>query len=1420
MQRTGNIHRVGVGYSNLIGAGYSGYGEHRNNPESEKIEDLGPIPQGEWTMGTLRDNTTGSGAVLHSSIRLTPSAETDTFGRAGFLIHGDNSTGLASAGCIIAPLAIREQIGHSGDDTLRVVAEEDQIGHPAIPTFRTTGVDNHERSRPVSFQVHSIGAIPPQRPIGDETLLVVAEEDQIGHPRIPTIRTTGVDNHERSRPVSFQVHFIGAIPPQRPICTPENASTLEFVVRSADGGPEAQPMYTCVATPPAKGHLHLDGSSGLFEYRPDAADAFGFSVEFCAAIPGKADQKQTVEIQPWLEVAPDGALMQAGAGSGGELPDPADGEYQVWLEDSRPGGTFNTVAATSVRKIRISGMRLILESDSLAYPLHSALNGSKNIEELTLLADEVVIKSPLHLPQTKFTVYARILRFEDKDPAKPAKIDTTPVGWDLQAPSCDRDKGDGAKNGETGHPAGDISLFVGQLTGIDGPTVRFVARGAKAQDGGEGSEGKPGRILPEVKGVSYTGAGVIWLEYATRKSSNEPKEGAIYWGSGERTLNPTNGGDAFADGVSGVGGAGGRVSSAVWIPTAIVDTAGGPSGRKGQFRKGGARGLPDANAWQPGGAVRRKAVHNEYCKGSKEYYECYDYWTQENFEVLPVTREGKDEAATQPEKAQGADGTLDIRSSRSTEWLHPLLVAAVISYSRDLYQYGNMAEAGRVLSEYGQYLLSEVAAGSPANPEFSHQLLEIDTLLHRISTNRDYYGNPAGWVPVLSLAGTLRLFSQEVESAFEVLYLAMWTTSVAKEKEERRKAFQVARQQLRQEVQRSIAQLNQMQTDLPNLQLRCANLNDEVTKILSLLRKKEADLLERAKHDVEAAKRLPAWKDSLRVLSTICKVIPVYQPVLGAVGTGFDLVRNVDSQNPIESIQKGKALLDQFNDAKLKESQKSLDKFVSRVSGEGMDGPKYLEDMQKLTGDFRGALDQIRQATAAQQAPAGEVASALQRIKASDQEWIDLSNQTAKLNREKESLVSAIQRSIQRIATLTAELAGNLHSMDRLDKSVSTAALEYDHVCVSYIRTMEHRARERLAYYLYLLSRAYEYRMLRPFPVNPRIPSIVSRVASFLKKDTEAHLTKDSLGILKSIYVEAARSVIHGAIEEIQTKGMARSRSYSYELSDGELVELSGADRSVTMPLGIRLPAGAGEENRRIAGLRFTNVKVEAASQGVDSGPPWPVFFTATHSGRTVQRGDGKYFAFDHRLKDQNAGYSWKASVDNRRPPEQQVKNDTLADDGIGELCSFLNVPSDAQGQGLTGKEQVWLFAYPGAEGDLQISFDTPMAGYGYVVRSMTIELDIHYTQGDGNMVSLDIITAGGITPYIRIDTQDMSGRSLGRGTFRRVYWKSQTIVLSAQPSFGGRRFTRWVDNTGMNSTDIIQEVVLQTDRRIWAIYD
>jgi RHS repeat-associated protein len=123
-QSTGDVWHFppGGGAGEYVGHGYSGKGDGLNNPIYQLIPNVGPPPEGTYTIGPIQTNITGTGTVLPESMRLFPRSPSSMYGRDGLLIHGANlSTFASSNGCPVLPRDVRRWVGQSGDREWRVV---------------------------------------------------------------------------------------------------------------------------------------------------------------------------------------------------------------------------------------------------------------------------------------------------------------------------------------------------------------------------------------------------------------------------------------------------------------------------------------------------------------------------------------------------------------------------------------------------------------------------------------------------------------------------------------------------------------------------------------------------------------------------------------------------------------------------------------------------------------------------------------------------------------------------------------------------------------------------------------------------------------------------------------------------------------------------------------------------------------------------------------------------------------------------------------------------------------------------------------------------------------------------------------------------------------------------------------------------
>lgn len=129
-QRSGEMRRFEAGQlialgGSLIGIGYAGKGEGKNNPLMQNVRNVGPIPRGFWRIGSPYDSkNTGPYTIPLYKLDDRPGDDVDgVSGRSAFRIHGDSSVrpGQASEGCIILPRSSRVAVTDSRSEILWIV---------------------------------------------------------------------------------------------------------------------------------------------------------------------------------------------------------------------------------------------------------------------------------------------------------------------------------------------------------------------------------------------------------------------------------------------------------------------------------------------------------------------------------------------------------------------------------------------------------------------------------------------------------------------------------------------------------------------------------------------------------------------------------------------------------------------------------------------------------------------------------------------------------------------------------------------------------------------------------------------------------------------------------------------------------------------------------------------------------------------------------------------------------------------------------------------------------------------------------------------------------------------------------------------------------------------------------------------------
>ena len=123
------------------------------------------------------------------------------------------------------------------------------------------------------------------------------------------------------------------------------------------------------------------------------------------------------------------------------LPDPFSTDYLDVTETSTPDVDFNH-ALRPISDIHLTGMSVMIDAEDLIQNLHAPYHDVRHIRRYHVFADEVVIRSPFHLPQTEVRIHTRKLTFVDKVGEPRTYIRTTPL-FNFSVPAEGVDGGDG-----------------------------------------------------------------------------------------------------------------------------------------------------------------------------------------------------------------------------------------------------------------------------------------------------------------------------------------------------------------------------------------------------------------------------------------------------------------------------------------------------------------------------------------------------------------------------------------------------------------------------------------------------------------------------------------------------------------------------------------------------------------------------------------------------------------------------------------------------------------------------------------------------------------------------------------------------------------------------------------------------------------
>ncbi len=1201
------------------------------------------------------------------------------------------------------------------------------------------------------------------------------------------------------------IYEIGEIPFQ----TAWQGQEIKFRVRASALG--SSTLVSAGYINPPSGLIYSE--AGNFYYRPASGDTAEFTVTF-SATSGSRHLEQIVPIQPIPLLPAETDLV--GVGQTGTI-DPSSRDYIV-ISDTKALTTapFNYVDQ-HVRSVSVSGKEVVIRQGH-ANHLFETFQNSPDIGQFVINAEKVVVASAFHLPSTSLIIRSRELEFQDvggqnasisteppQNPKSAAKSYSELVNEGLAPISGD--------NGSTGLPGGDIKLFVESLKlGAPdlSPVPRFILNGDAGQNSGAGLDGtsaslnipriKPAQlgplddgykeqttalvietIIPPIPGTSsgqqtrldvYLGPFVLFKSlssvpgsaYVDAQDFLESRAGNTWRLAGQKPQ------DAIPDGLPGAGGASGHLLTSLDPSTLVAwSQMNGGLGGSGQGRKGGA--------------PRDPAVARAYYRFANGTYKL----------IASDTQAGGADAPAPAPGAIGAAGSV-AKADATWGWFTAAALRQVVNHARDSFLKGDTAYAGRVVSDYiaqlEQFRASSAWTDVTDNEKRDFQLIDEEMRLvnFQIGNNLDYFGNPPGWVPLLSLEASKLVFEQEVNRAMGILYLEYWLTNAAYTLQQKIGALTDARQKLAAHADQLSGDYNDANNLLPTLDERAQRIQAEVTARQSDLMALEAKLFQQAEANVKG----PLWKRVARGLWAICKFVPV--PQVQAIGAGLDIVGSLNPDAPWDSISKVVDVVGRFEGGEFKTNAASLNADYKKIkfpdlpksADPGVIG-KYLDDLQKQSKVVVADVQKIQAAYRDSQKPSSQIDAELSKLEVESSEFKTIKGQISDLMAEKQDFAQQMAQAINTLTTASAQISENLLAMDALNESYALAVGALDDRATVYLREIGRRARERLLLYHYYVKKAYEYRLLKPYLGDLDLQSMFDRIAQIAANSsgTYTQLTSDQFQQLRGIYDDALGEIVRAVVDEYTRNAPPTSGQRQIALGAPELDQLN-AGLPVSLNLATRVtPAGIGvfpasEENVRISDVLVYQLQAEPL---VNADVSETLDLNITHTGvSTLKSSTGGVphsYRFVHYTHGTEIPVQWGARY---RPSDEQVSQLVRSPSTDSLLGSILS------GAG-TDPSKMDYFSYLGGLAELKVDRLLSTRDQRNV-RLTNVVLEIHYefVRRGANLRSLSISTADGLVPYIQLSTPDLSGRKDAMGNFQRTYSSGKVVTISVPDRIGNLR--------------------------------
>ncbi len=842
---------------------------------------------------------------------------------------------------------------------------------------------------------------------------------------------------------------------------------------------------------------------------------------------------------------------------------------QTVIEKGADGKEVPVEKDNRIRKIKISGIKVVIDPSVAPFKYY---HDKYNISEIAVEAEEILIKGTVKLSKTKVFLVADKVTFTEN-----ATLDTTPADFRTEPPLISGNPAATKGNdGALGLPGGNIQITTRNLE-IQGDQnkQRLIANGGKGQNGGQGRNGEDGVTNVVVRTTSVNGEdwGVVFEEKCVA-DGEAWHEACLFSGACTRTkvgdwerrteqqgsdvsVADGNGKDAVPGGMPGLGGAGGAVKLFVQslngsallqdskVEAKFVSVAQGQPGNSALTYQGGKVGAP---------ANLTKNV-------------CVDYGSENGrLEARNFRRtKGADKVSPSLPFQNDRQGQSQLGLLESPyQHLSDSFFKQKLLYIRHLYLDRNFSKARFELMKD----ITKIKSFETISPSMNGTNTKYALLLQQMSMQQDYFGHSESEAPLFALDFSLDQYNTEIDRSMRVFRL---TSLVLKELKSKNKKFETIEKLISQYdeiVTNESSRIPVQNSRLGELQTKLYGLKTQEKVLAQTLADLNAQIEERAKHNLDPDAGIQQFRNNVKVLSSICKVIPAYQPALTAVGTLADHMVNPPPSSDLAEWSKFMAGVQTDMNAlenadSLKKSKESLDRLLGKFRPSNLNGKdlkektEYLKSLYDETAPTLRKLQELSEGFNRNTVGNDELQKEIERIKSQHPMFREATVRLQQYLNEKLKTVQLTSSLSKEILEATMRMQESIilsiaYSNDLIDNS------SYDETSFqNAVEQMRSHAEDSLLFLYEEVRRAYEYTTLEKITSMKDLGLLRDK----LEKITLGMSETDQLSSLTDFYKSSTTDLMNALNAKFRKNDgpelLLREDSATLDLSEEELQRLN-----------------------------------------------------------------------------------------------------------------------------------------------------------------------------------------------------------------------------------------------------------------------